>query len=79
MAFFFSLNIVFLLVGFFFFFRFICRRCFVCIYPFITLVSGSVYFGRAGSPGFSGRPGHIFLLHGAPLCGVPVRYYLFEC
>ncbi len=51
----------------------------MCIYPFITLVSGSVYFGRAGSPGFSGGPGHIFLLHGAPLCGVPVRYYLFEC
>jgi hypothetical protein len=51
----------------------------VCIYPFITLVSGSVYFGRAGSPGFSGRPGHIFLLRGAPLCGVSVRYYLFEC
>ena len=23
----------------------------MCIYPFITLVSGSVYFGRAGSPG----------------------------
>jgi hypothetical protein len=23
----------------------------VCIYSFITLVSGSVYFGRAGSPG----------------------------
>ena len=51
MVFSFSLNIVFLLVGFFFFFRFICRRCFVCIYPFITLVSGFVYFGRAGSPG----------------------------
>ncbi len=37
--------------GIFLFFRFICRRCFVCIYPFITLISGSVYFGRAGSPG----------------------------
>jgi hypothetical protein len=38
---------------FFFFFRFIYRRCFVCIYPFITLVSGSVYFWRAGSLGVS--------------------------
>jgi len=52
----------------------------VCIYPFITLVSCSVYFGRAGSLGsFSGGPGHIFFLRGAPLCGVLVRYYLFEC
>ncbi len=25
----------------------------MCIYPFITLVSGSVYFGRAGSLGVS--------------------------
>ncbi len=25
----------------------------MCIYPFITLVSGSVYFGRAGFPGVS--------------------------
>jgi hypothetical protein len=31
------------------------------VYLFIyRLVSGSVYFARAGSPGFSGRPGHIF-------------------
>ncbi len=44
------LNVVFLLVGFSFF-LFICRRCFVCIYSFITPVSCSVYFGCAGSPG----------------------------
>jgi hypothetical protein len=56
MVFFFSLNIVFLLVGYSFF-RCICRQCFVCIYPFITLVSGSVYFGRAGSPGVFWRAG----------------------
>jgi hypothetical protein len=78
MVIFFSLNIVFLLVGFSFFFCFICRRCFMCIYLFMTLVSGSVYFGRAGSPGVSGGPGYVFLLRGAPLCGVSVRYYLFE-
>ncbi len=36
-----------------FFFCFICRRCFVCIYPFITLVFDSVYFWRAGSLGVS--------------------------
>jgi hypothetical protein len=64
--------------GIFLFFRFIFRRCFLCIYPFITLVSCFVYFGRAESPGFSGGPGHIFFLRGAPLCGVSVRYYLFE-
>jgi hypothetical protein len=47
----FSLNIVFLLVGIFFlFFHCICGRC-VCVYPFITLVSCSVYFGCAGSVG----------------------------
>ncbi len=52
----------------------------MCIYTFITLVSGFVYFGRAGSLGVSsGGPGHIFFLHGAPLCGVSVRYNLFEC
>ncbi len=44
------------------------------------LVSCFVYFGRAGSLGVSsGGPGHIFFLHGAPLCGVSVRYNLFEC
>ncbi len=32
----------------------------MCIYPFITLVSCSVCFGRVGSPEFSGGPGHIF-------------------
>jgi hypothetical protein len=47
------------------------------IYTFITLVSGFVYFGRAGSLGVSGGLGHIFLLCGAPLCGVSVRYNLF--
>jgi hypothetical protein len=52
----------------------------VCIYTFITLVSGFVYFGRAGSLGVSsGGPGHIFFLRGVPLCGVSVRYNLFEC
>jgi hypothetical protein len=52
MSIFFSLNIGFLLVGFSFF-PCICRRCFVCIYSFITLVSCSVYFERAGSLGIS--------------------------
>ncbi len=39
--------------GIFFLFIFICRRCFVYIYSFITLVSCSVYFGRAESLGIS--------------------------
>ena len=35
----------------------------MCIYTFITLVFGFVYFGRAGSLGVSsGGPGHIFCL-----------------
>ncbi len=50
----------------------------MCNYTFITLVSGFVYFGCAGSLGVpSGGPGHIFL-RGAPLCGVSVRYNLFD-
>jgi hypothetical protein len=49
-------------------------------FVFITLVSGSVYFWACESPGgFSGGPGHIYFLCGAPLCGVSVRYNLFEC
>ncbi len=52
----------------------------MCVYPFITLVSYSVYFWACWVPGsFSGGPGHIFFLRGAPLCGVSVRYNLFEC
>ncbi len=77
MSFLFSSNVVFFLVGFSFFY---CRRCFVYIYSFITLVSGSVNFLACWVPGgFSGGPGHAFLLRGAPLSGVSVRYYLFEC
>ena len=45
---------------------------------FMTLVSGSVYFGRVNPGGFSGGPGHVFFLCGAPLCGMSVRYNLFE-
>ena len=44
----------------FLFFCLICRRCFVCIYPFITLISGSVYFWRTGSPGVFWRAGSYF-------------------
>ncbi len=53
---------------------------FVCVYPFITLVSSSVYFGRAGFLGVS-LAGWVkfFLLRGVPLCGVSVRYNLFGC
>ncbi len=45
----------------------------------MTLVSGSVNFGRVSLWSFSGGPGHIFFLCGAPLCGMSVRYNLFEC
>ena len=48
----------------------------MCIYPFITLVSGFVYFGRAGSLGVSsGGPGHIFFLRGSAVWNVgPVQF-----
>jgi len=59
MVFFFSLNIFFLLVGFSFF-RFICRRCFVCIYLFITLVSKLFILGVLGPWGFLWRAGSYF-------------------
>ncbi len=50
----------------------------MCIY-LITLVSCSVYFWACWVPGsFSGGPGHAFFLRGAPLCGMSVRYNLFE-
>jgi hypothetical protein len=51
----------------------------VCVYLFITLVSGLFILGVWVPGGFSGGPGHIFFLHGAPLCGVSVRYNLFKC
>ncbi len=51
----------------------------MCVYLFITLVSCSVYFGCWIPGNFSGGPGHIFHLCGAPLCGVSGRYTLFEC
>jgi hypothetical protein len=78
MAFFFSLNIDFLLVGFSFFVLFVGGVS--CV--FIHLLHSSLILfilGVLGPRVFSGGPGHIFLLRGAPLCGVPVWYYLFEC
>ena len=76
MVFFFSLNVVFLLVGFSFFFV----RGVSCV--FIHLLRSSLVLfilGVLGPRGFSGGPGLFVLLRGVPLCGVPVRYYLFEC
>ncbi len=79
MVFFSSLNIVFFLVGFSFFFVLFVGGV-SCVFIYL-LRSSLVLFilGVLGPRGFSGRPGHIFLLRGAPLCGVSVRYYLFEC
>ena len=78
MAFFFSLNIVFLLVGFYFVFVLFVGGV-SCV--FIHLLHSSLglfILGVLGPWGFSGGPGQVFLLLGAPLCGVSVRYYLFE-
>ena len=64
-----------------FFFRCFCRRCFVCV--FIYLLRSSLVLFILGVLGLwgvsSGGPGHIFFLRGVPLCGVSVRYNLFEC
>ena len=45
--------------------------CYTCLW--------SVYFGRVSFWRFLWRAGSYFLLCGAPLCGVAVRYNLFEC
>ncbi len=51
----------------------------MCICPFITLISCSVYFGAGFVGTFFGGPGRIFCLCEAPLCSVSGRYDLFEC
>ncbi len=52
----------------------------LCVFIFLLHSSlGLFILGVLGPWGFSGGPGHIFRLRGAPLCGVSVRYYLFEC
>ncbi len=78
MSFFFSLNVVFLLVGFSFLFLFVGGVS--CIFIHLLRLSLVLFIlGVLGPRGFSGGPGHFFLLRGAPLCGVSVPYYLFEC
>ncbi len=51
----------------------------MCVYPFITLVFGFVYFWCAGYVRISLAGRVIYFLCGTPLCGVPGRYNLFEC
>jgi len=61
--------------GIFFFLLFICRRCFVCIYSFITLVSCSVYFGRVSPWRFLWRAGSYFSAWGSAVWRVgPVLF-----
>ncbi len=51
-----------------------------CVFIHLLRLSLVLFIlGVLGPRGFSGGPGHIFLLLGAPLCGVSVQYYLFEC
>ena len=71
------MNIFFIPVEFSFFFFVVFVGGVLCLFYFMTLVSGSVYFGRVNPGGFSGGPGHVFFLCGAPLCGMSVRYNLF--
>ena len=79
MVFFFSLNIVFLLVGFSFFFVLFVGGA-SCVFIYLLHSSLNCLFWACWVPGdFFGGPGHVFVLRGAPLCGVSVRYYLFEC
>ncbi len=78
MSFFFSLTVVFLLVGFSFFLLFVGGV--LCVFIHLLRSSFVLFIlGVLGPRGFSGGPGHIFLMRGVPLCGVSVRYYLFEC
>jgi hypothetical protein len=53
----------------------------LCVYLFIyyTRLWFCLFWLCWVSGGFSGGPGHIFFLRGAPLCGVSGRYNLFEC
>jgi hypothetical protein len=75
----FPLNIGFLFCGIFSF-SVIFVGGVLCVFIHL-LLSCLVLFILAvlGPREFSGGPGHIFLLRGAPLCGVSVRYNLFEC
>ncbi len=48
---------------------------------FIPLLHSSLVLfilGGLGSWEFSGGPGHVFFLRGASLCGMSIRYNLFE-
>ena len=53
------------------------------MFVFINLLRSSLVLFILGVLGLwgvsSGGPGHIFFLCGVPLCGVSVRYSLFEC
>jgi hypothetical protein len=75
----FSLNIVLLLVGSSFFVAFVGGVLCVYLYVYYTRLWFCLFWACWVSGSFSGGPGHIFFLRGAPLCGVSVRYYLFEC
>jgi hypothetical protein len=71
----------FLYSGGIFLFSLLCRRYFVCVVIHL-LHSALVLFilGVLGLWGVSScGPGHILFLRGVPLCGVSVRYNLFEC
>jgi hypothetical protein len=58
------LNIFFIPVEFFFFFFVVFVGGVLCLFYFMTLVSGSVYFGRVSLWSFSGGPGHNFFCVG---------------
>ena len=72
--------IIFLLVVFSFSsFRCICRRCLcVCLSFYYNRLLFCLFWVCWVSGSFSGGPGHIFFLCGAPLWGLSVRYNLFE-
>ncbi len=74
----FHLKMVFLLVGFSFSVAFVGGV--LCVfYLYYTRLWLRLFWACLVSGSFSGGPGHIFFLRGAPLRGVSGRYNLFEC
>ncbi len=68
--------LIYFLVRFLLIFRCTFRRCLVCICPFVTLISCSVYFWGWIRGNFSGGPGHMFFsVWGSAMWSVgPVRF-----
>jgi hypothetical protein len=65
-------------VGFFLFFFFVFVGGVLCLFYLYDTCLWFCLFWACESLEVFGGPGHIFFLCGAPLCGMLVRYNLFE-